>query len=132
MLNKRQIHSPALSLLKNSTFDLARGAANPPTLHPCRFDRMCPGTSIRPWLADRTKVVTMGAPLKLIGLQTLFLSTFSRSSSGFSVFRSWKSPSASSPTEHRAAALNCSSLKSRLIGLAALACRRLNFCGDEG
>ena len=81
-------------------------------------------------LADRTKVITMGAPQKLIGLQTLFLSTFSRSSSGFSAFRSWKS------TEHRATAfLHRSSLKSVLIdlaALAALACRRFNFCGNEG
>ena len=54
--------------------------------------------------ADRTKVVTMAALLKFTGLETFKFFILSRLSSGFSAFRSWKSPTASSSTEHKAAA----------------------------
>ena len=54
--------------------------------------------------ADRTKVVTMAALLKFTGFETFRFCILSRLSSGFSAFRSWKSPTASSSTEHKAAA----------------------------
>ena len=80
--------------------------------------------------ADRTKVVTMGALLKLTGLETFMSFTFSRSSSGFKAFRSWKSETASGSTEHRAAVfLICSKLRS---GFLDFACRRLGFRGAGG
>ena len=54
--------------------------------------------------ADRTKVVTMAALLKFAGFDTFKFFTFSKLSNGFSAFRSWKSPTASSSAEHKAAA----------------------------
>ena len=54
--------------------------------------------------ADRTKVVTMAALRKFAGFLTFSSFTFSKLSNGFSAFRSWKSPTASSSAEHRAAA----------------------------
>ena len=68
-------------------------------------------------------MITMSVPLKLIGLQVFFLSIFSRSSSGFSAFRSWKSPIASGSIEHRVAALLIWSLL--ISGELDLALRRL-------
>ena len=70
----------------------------------------------------------MGAPLKLIGLQIFLWSTFSRSSNAFSAFRSWKSPTASGSTEHRAAAFLIWSLL--MPGSVDLALRRLDFRED--
>ena len=68
----------------------------------------------------------MGAPLKLSGLHVFFFCTFSKSSSGFSAFRSWKSPIASGSTEHRVIAfLVCSLFMSGDLDLAL--CRL--FCG---
>ena len=49
-------------------------------------------------------MVTMAALLKFTGFETFRFCIFSRLSSGFSAFRSWKSPTASSSTEHKAAA----------------------------
>ena len=54
--------------------------------------------------ADRTKVVTMAALLKFAGFETFKSLTFSKLSNSFSSFRSWKSPTASSSAEHKAAA----------------------------
>ena len=52
--------------------------------------------------ADRTKVVTMAALLKFAGFETFKFFILSRLSSVFSAFRSWKSPTASGSTEHKA------------------------------
>ena len=72
----------------------------------------------------------MGALLKLTGLETFMFFNFSRTSSGFSAFRSWKSTTASGFTEHRVAAfLTCSKLMSRFLDFA---CRRLGFRGAGG
>ena len=61
----------------------------------------------------------MGAPLKLVGLQTLLQFTFSKFSSDFSDFRSWCSATDSSPTVHRATTfLYCSSVRSWLVAFA--------------
>ena len=49
-------------------------------------------------------MVTMAALLKFAGFDTFRFLTFSKLSNGFSAFRSWKSPTASSSTEHKAAA----------------------------
>ena len=49
-------------------------------------------------------MVTIAALLKLTRLDTFISLIFSRLSSGFSAFRSWKSPTAFSSTEHKAAA----------------------------
>ena len=58
-------------------------------------------------------MVTMGALRKFTGFATFCPLIFSRLSSGFSAFRSWKSPTASGSTEHKAAAfLICSSVQS--------------------
>ena len=55
----------------------------------------------------------MGALLKFTGFVTFCPFTFSRFSSGFSAFRSWKSPTASGSTGHKAAAfLICSIVQS--------------------
>ena len=75
-------------------------------------------------------MVTMGALLKLTGLETFMSSTFSRSSSGFKAFRSWKSATVSGSTEHRAVAfLICSNLRSGFLDFAS---RRLGFRGAGG
>ena len=67
----------------------------------------------------------MGALLKFSGFDILFSLTFSKSSNGFSAFRSWKSPIASGSTEDRAVAfLQCSRLASRK---ADLVLRRLGL-----
>ena len=63
-------------------------------------------------LTERTKVVTMGAPLKLNGLQIFFFVIFSKSSSGFSLLRIWKSSIPSELIQHRATAVWISSLSS--------------------
>ncbi len=47
---------------------------------------------------DRTKVVTMAALLKFEGLAMFLLLIFSRLSSGFSAFRSWKCPNLENKT----------------------------------
>ena len=49
-------------------------------------------------------MVTMAALLKFEGFVMFKSFIFSKLSSGFSAFRSWKSPTASSSTEHKAAA----------------------------
>ena len=54
--------------------------------------------------ADRTKVVTMAALLKFAGFETFNSLIFSSLANGFCAFRSWKSPTASSSAEHKAAA----------------------------
>ena len=46
----------------------------------------------------------MAALLKFAGFDTFKFFTFSKLSNGFSAFRSWKSPTASSSAEHKAAA----------------------------
>ena len=51
--------------------------------------------------ADRTKVVTTAALRKFARLETFKSFILSRLSIGFSAFRSWKSPTASSSTEHK-------------------------------
>ena len=61
-------------------------------------------------LAERMKVVTMGAPRKFIGLTTFNLFTFSRLCSSMSVLWSWKSTMSSGSTEHRAAVVSIESL----------------------
>ena len=55
----------------------------------------------------------MGALLKFTRFDTFNFIIFSKLSSGFSTFQSWKSPTASSSTEHKAVAfLICSMFKS--------------------
>ena len=78
--------------------------------------------------ADRTKVVAIAALLKLTGLQVLFWLILSKSSSGFSDFRTWLSATDSGLTVHRAAAfLHCSLVRSEFSGFATLAFRRDNL-----
>ena len=84
-------------------------------------------------LADSTKVVTMAALRKFAGLETSKSLILSRFSSSFSAFRSWKSPTASSSTEHKSAACwNCwivnSSPSCRFIFFAS---RRVMFLSDR-
>ena len=49
-------------------------------------------------------MVTMAAIRKFAGFVTFISLTFSKLSNGFSAFRSWKSPTASSSVEYKAAA----------------------------
>ena len=80
--------------------------------------------------ADRTKVVTMGAHLKLTGLETFMSFTFFMTCSDFKAFRNWKSETASGSTEHRAAAfLICLKLRSGFLDFASC---RLGFRGAGG
>ena len=46
----------------------------------------------------------MAALLKFVGFETLRFWIFSKLANGFSAFRSWKSPTASSSAEHKAEA----------------------------
>ena len=49
-------------------------------------------------------MVTMAALLKFAGFETFSSLIFSKEANGFSAFRSWKSSTASSSAEHKAAA----------------------------
>ena len=87
-------------------------APTPPTLCPCQSDRPYSGTSTRPWYG-RQLTGQKGCTPKIYRVRHVLSFNFSMLSSGFSAFRSWKSPTASGSTEHKAAAfLICSSVQS--------------------
>ena len=69
----------------------------------------------------------MGALLKFDGLATFFFLIFSRSSSGFSAFRIWKSLMASGSTAHRAAAFSKTPISASVAGETDLVLRRLDL-----
>ena len=100
---ERTEHKWRPSQHRSSSFGLAKGAATPPTCNSANSVSVRQTVS-RNFHAPMDVGGHHGCTPKVNRIRNSFVVYFSRSSSSFSAFRSWKSPTASSSTEHRAAA----------------------------